>query len=168
MPSGREAEHVRVYLGLGSNLGDGPIQINEALSELDRHPAIRLVRKSSYYSSAAWGNEDQPDFINAVAELDSSLSAAELLSVLLATEEKGGRKRSQVRWCPRVIDIDLLLYGQDIVHQPGLEVPHPRMHLRAFVLLPLLELVPNVEIPGVGLARVCLGALEKQRVQKIK
>jgi len=167
MPSSRESAVTRIYVGLGSNLGDGRTLINEALVELECHAGIHFVRRSSFYSSNAWGNENQPDFTNAVAELDSSLSAAELLSLLLATEEKGGRVRNLVRWGPRTIDLDLLLYGQQVLHQPGLDVPHPRMHLRAFVLLPLLELVPDMEIPGVGSARECLGALEQQGVEKI-
>jgi len=167
MPSSRETEVTRVYIGLGSNLGNGRALINEALAELECHAGIHFVRRSSFYSSAPWGNEDQPDFTNAVAELDSSLSAAKLLSVLLATEEKGGRVRNLVRWGPRTIDLDLLLYGRQILHRPGLYVPHPRMHLRAFVLLPLLELAPDMEIPGVGSARECLDALEKQGVEKI-
>jgi len=167
MPTSCETAVARAYVGLGSNLGDGRVLINEALAELDCHAGIRFVRRSSFYSSSAWGNEDQPDFTNSVAELDSFLSAAELLSVLLATEEKGGRVRNLVRWGPRTIDLDLLLYGHQVLHQPGLDVPHPRMHLRAFVLIPLLELAPEIEIPGVGLARDCLGALEKQGVEKI-
>ncbi len=167
MPSGRESAAARVYVGLGSNLGDGRALINAALAELDGHTGIRFVRRSSFYSSTPWGNEDQPDFTNAVAELDTCLSAAEVLSVLLATEEKVGRVRNLVRWGPRTIDLDLLLYGQQILHQPGLDVPHPRMHLRAFVLLPLLELAPDMEIPGIGSVRECLGAVEQQGVEKI-
>jgi 2-amino-4-hydroxy-6-hydroxymethyldihydropteridine diphosphokinase len=155
MPSAGERESTRVYVGLGSNLGDRQSLINEALGELDCQCSIRLLRQSSLYSSGAWGLEDQPDFINAVAELDSSLSAVELLSVLLATEKKGGRVRNSVRWGPRTIDLDLLLYGQNVLRLEGLEVPHPRMHLRAFVLLPLLELAPELEIPGIGPARKC-------------
>jgi 2-amino-4-hydroxy-6-hydroxymethyldihydropteridine diphosphokinase len=167
MPSAGERESTRVYVGLGSNLGDGRSLINQALGELDCQCGIRLLRRSSLYSSGAWGQEDQPDFINAVAELDTSLSAAELLVVLLATEKKGGRVRNSVRWGPRAIDLDLLLYGQDVLRLEGLEVPHPRMHLRAFVLLPLLELVPEMKIPGIGPARKCCDELQKQRVQKI-
>jgi 2-amino-4-hydroxy-6-hydroxymethyldihydropteridine diphosphokinase len=167
MPSAGESESIRVYVGLGSNLGDGQSLINQALGELDRQRGIGLLRRSSLYSSGAWGFEDQPDFINAVAELDSSLSATELLAVLLATEKKGGRVRSTLRWGPRTIDLDLLLYGQDVLRIEGLEVPHPRMHLRAFVLLPLIELVPEIEIPGIGPARKCYDSLQKQRVEKI-
>jgi 2-amino-4-hydroxy-6-hydroxymethyldihydropteridine diphosphokinase len=167
MPSDRESTVVRVYVGLGSNLGDRQSLINAALGELGARAGIHLLRRSSFYSSSAWGSEDQPDFINAAAELDCSLSAAELLSVLLAVEDKGGRVRNRVRWDARTIDLDLLLYGQQVIRQPGLEVPHPRMQMRAFVLLPLLELAPELEIPGVGLARTCYNALEKQRVEKI-
>ena len=167
MRSGPEDEILRVYVGLGSNLGDGRALINAALSELDSHAGIHLRRQSSFYSSSAWGFEDQPDFINAAAELDCSLTPSALLSVLLATENKGGRVRSEIRWDARTIDLDLLLYGQEVIQQPKLEVPHPRMHLRAFVLLPLLELAPEIEIPGIGPARICLEALEPQRVEKI-
>lgn len=167
MPIAREREVVRVYVGLGSNLGDGRSLINQALAELDCSAGIRLLRKSSVYSSSAWGNEDQPDFTNAVAELDCSLPATELLSVLLATEKNGGRVRTADRWGPRTIDLDLLLYGQEVLRLEGLEVPHPRMHVRAFVLLPLLELVREIVIPGIGPAKRCFDLLEKQRVEKI-
>ncbi len=167
MLKSRSAEPVRAYVGLGSNLGDGRALINQALAELGRNPSIHHLRRSSFYRSAAWGVQSQADFVNAVAELDCSLSGMELLTVLLATEEKGGRVRGPERWGPRTIDLDLLLYGQQVLHKPGLEVPHPRMHLRAFVLLPLLELAPELEIPGVGLAREIFGSLESQRVEKI-
>jgi len=167
MRRSRPAELVRAYVGLGSNLGDGRALIKEALAELESNNGIRIVRRSGFYLSAAWGVESQADFVNAVAELEVSLSGGELLAFLQATEEKGGRTRGPVRWAPRTIDLDLLLYGQQVLRQPGLEVPHPRMHLRAFVLLPLLELVPGLEIPGVGLARKCLDSLENQRVEKI-
>jgi 2-amino-4-hydroxy-6-hydroxymethyldihydropteridine diphosphokinase len=167
MPSGSDNEVVRVYVGLGSNLGDRQSLISGALSELDAHAGIHLRRRSSFYSSRALGVEEQPDFINAVAELDCSLSAVELLSVLLATELKGGRARGPVRWGARTIDLDLLLFGREVIRQPGLEVPHPRMHLRAFVLLPLLELDPEIVIPGIGSARKYYATLEKQVVEKI-
>lgn len=167
MPSAGERESTRAYVGLGSNLGDGRSLICQALGELDCQCGIRVLRRSSLYSTEAWGLGDQPDFINAVAELDSSLSAAELLAVLLAIEKKAGRVRNSVRWGPRTIDLDLLLYGQDVLRLEELEVPHPRMHLRGFVLLPLMELVPEIEIPGIGPARKCYEGLQAQRVEKI-
>jgi 2-amino-4-hydroxy-6-hydroxymethyldihydropteridine diphosphokinase len=102
-----------------------------------------------------------------VAELDSFLPAPELLAVLLAIEKKAGRVRNSVRWGPRTLDLDLLLYGQDVLRLEGLEVPHPRMHLRGFVLLPLMELAPEIEIPGIGPARKCYDQLQAQRVGKL-
>jgi len=167
MPSAREYDYTRAYIGLGSNLGDGRSLISLALGELDSECRVRLLRRSSLYVSSAWGIEDQPDFINAVAELDSSLPAEDLLAVLLAIEKKAGRVRNSVRWGPRTLDLDLLLYGQEVLQLQGLEVPHPRMHLRGFVLLPLMELVPEIEIPGIGSARKCYEGLQVQRVEKI-
>jgi 2-amino-4-hydroxy-6-hydroxymethyldihydropteridine diphosphokinase len=159
---------MRAFVGLGSNLGDGPGMVRAAVAEMDRHDSIHVVRVSSLYRSAAWGRADQPDFTNAVAELETGLSPQDLLAVLLDTELHLGRERNSVRWSPRIIDIDLLCCGQYVSRRPDLELPHPRMHLRAFVLVPLLELDPDLVIPGIGSVRSCLDRLETQDIQRLE
>lgn len=159
---------MRAFVGFGSNLGDGPTMIRTALAELDQHDSIQVVRMSSLYCTAAWGCPDQPDFTNAVAEIETGLSPEALLAVLLDAELRLGRERNSMRWSPRIIDIDLLCCGQYISRGPDLELPHPRMHLRAFVMAPLLELDPDLIIPGIGSARVCLDNLENQGIRRLK
>lgn len=110
----------------------------------------QLVLASRLYQTPPWGKTDQPDFINAVAALDTDLSARELLAGLQCIEHAHGRRRSGPRWGPRTLDIDLLLFGQEIMDCDELTLPHPRLHERAFVLLPLAELAPELEIPGKG------------------
>jgi 2-amino-4-hydroxy-6-hydroxymethyldihydropteridine diphosphokinase len=158
---------VRAFIGLGSNLGDGPGLIAAALAALQRQPHVRVLRVSSLYRTAAWGATGQPDFTNAVAELATTLEPESLLSVLLEAESSLGRERSALRWGPRTIDIDLLCCGQCRVHTAALQLPHPRMHLRAFVLVPLLELEPEWVIAGIGPARECLEALEFQAISRM-
>jgi 2-amino-4-hydroxy-6-hydroxymethyldihydropteridine diphosphokinase len=142
--------------------------ITAALARLDQYGPIRVLRVSSLYRTAAWGRTDQPDFTNAVAEIETALDPEALLAVLLETEDGLGRKRDPVRWGPRTIDIDLLLCGPCVSHTPDLELPHPRMHLRAFVLVPLLELEPELDITGIGSARDCLENLEYQAVIRME
>jgi len=155
------------YVGLGSNVGDGPAEIEAALGRLRAHAEVRVKRVSSLYRSAAWGKTDQPDFTNAVVELETTLGAEALLAVLQAAERAGGRQRSVERWGPRRIDLDLLSHGARVVSAPGLQLPHPRMAERAFVLVPLLELEPEFEIPGIGSAANCLARLPPQRVERL-
>ncbi len=159
---------MRAFIGLGSNLGDGPAMIRAASETLDQHEAIEVVRLSRLYRTAAWGCEEQADFTNAVAEIETSLSPEHLLAVCLAAESSLGRKRSSVRWGPRIIDIDLLICGQHVSRQPELQLPHPRLHLRAFVMVPLLELDPDLIVPGIGRVRECLDRLEHQGVTLIE
>jgi 2-amino-4-hydroxy-6-hydroxymethyldihydropteridine diphosphokinase len=134
---------------------------------LDQAKGIELNRCSGFYRSAPWGNEDQDDFINAVAVLDTILQPGALLNVLLDAEQQMGRERSADRWGPRCIDLDLLTYEDLRLESPGLQLPHPRMQLRAFVLQPILELDPDFVIPGVGPAKTCLSELEPQHVEYI-
>jgi 2-amino-4-hydroxy-6-hydroxymethyldihydropteridine diphosphokinase len=150
----------RCFIGLGSNIGDGPDIIRRALAKLAGDPAIEVMRVSSLYRSAAWGRTDQPDFTNAVAELATTLSAPRLLHQLLQLEADLGRTRDTGHWGPRLIDLDLLVFADQVFGTPELTIPHPRMHQRAFVLVPLLELEPGFEIPGLGSARDCLNKLE--------
>lgn len=143
------------FVGLGANLGDAAATVRAALGALAALPDTRLLRQSRLYRSAAWGLPDQPDFINAVAMLESLQGPVELLGSLLAIERRFGRDRSAgaVRWGPRILDLDLLLYADHVLETAGLTLPHPHLHERAFVLVPLVEIAPDVELPGIGLAR---------------
>ena len=142
-------KRVAAYVGLGSNLEDPASQINAGYAALTALPATELVARSALYRSAAVGYSDQPDFINAVAKVETALGARELLDALLAIELNRGRVRDFPN-APRTLDLDLLLYGELKLHAPGLTIPHPRMHERAFVLVPLAEIAPQCVIPGRG------------------
>jgi 2-amino-4-hydroxy-6-hydroxymethyldihydropteridine diphosphokinase len=134
------------YVGLGSNLGDPVRQVETALEELDRLPQTRLVKRSSLYRTAPEGYAHQPDFINAVARLETGLPAERLLDELQALEARHGRTRSFPN-APRTLDLDLLLYGSLALNTERLTVPHPRMREREFVLAPLREIAPDLELP---------------------
>lgn len=158
-------EH-NVFVGLGSNLADPQAQVLQAMRELANLPQVRVVRCSSLYRSAPVGYIDQPDFINAVAQLQTSLSPRGLLDALLALEQRCGRTREFIN-APRTLDLDVLLYDDLQLHEHGLTIPHPQMHLRAFVLQPLLEIAPECVIPGVGVAADMARQCEDQRLEKI-
>ena len=146
----------RAAVGLGANLGDAAASVRAAIQALETLPGTRLVAASRLYRSAAWGVTAQPEFVNAVAVVDTSLSPRELLDGLLAIERRFGRTRvAGERWGPRTLDLDLLLFGDERMDAPGLQVPHPHLHERAFALLPLLEVWPDARIPGVGPAASC-------------
>ena len=134
------------FVGLGSNLADPVRQIETALQELDRLPHTRVVKRSSLHRTAPVGYAHQPDFINAVAQLETGLPAERLLDELQALEARHGRERSFPN-APRTLDLDLLLYGQLVLNTKRLTVPHPRMRERQFVLAPLREIAPDLEIP---------------------
>lgn len=137
------------YIGLGSNL-DGPEQqLRDALVAINRIPGTTLSGVSSFYRSRPVGPAGQPDYINAVAHVVTTLSAVDLLRQLQAIEDRQGRTR-EVRWGPRTLDLDLLLYGDKVINEKHLVVPHPELHKRAFVLYPLHEIAPRVEVPGLG------------------
>ena len=155
--------NVVASIGLGANLNDPAAQVEYALSELDRLPGTRLIAQSSLYASAPVGYVDQPDFINAVAQVETTLAPRALLDALLDIEHRHGRERS-FRNAPRTLDLDLLLYGTAHFHEDTLTLPHPRMCERAFVLLPLLEIAPDALIPGRGRAADCLPACADQAV----
>ena len=135
------------YVGLGSNLGNRQENLQAALRELGQMPTISILRVSSLYATAPVGVTEQPEFLNAVAALETSLPATELLDVFLNLENKLGRVRT-FRWGPRVIDLDLLLYGEAQIALPSLTVPHPRLREREFVLVPLAEIAPELVLPG--------------------
>ena len=159
---------VIAFVGLGANLGDSPATVREAMRALDVLPQTRLLRASRLYRSRAWGVETQPDFINAVAMLESRLPARTLLDELLAIERAHGRERAaEVRWGPRTLDLDLLLHGDSIIDEPGLRVPHPHLHERAFALLPLVEVAPDAVIPGHGLARDIAAVMAGEGIQAL-
>lgn len=154
------------HVGVGSNLAAPERQVREGIDELGRLPRTRLLANSSLYRSAPVGKLDQPDFVNAVAVLATELTARELLEGLLAVESRHGRVRS-VPNGPRTLDLDLLLMGDQIIHEPGLELPHPRMHERAFVLVPMAEVSPEASIPGRGRVADLVADTADQRVIRI-
>lgn len=152
---------VRAYLGLGGNVGDAEHTLRAAIRALDALPSTHLVRASRLYRTPAWGRVEQPDFVNAAAAVDTALAPRALLEALLGIERAHGRERNTdgERWGPRTLDLDLLLYGEAEIDEPGLHVPHPHLHERAFVLVPLCEIAPEVAIPGIGRARDALAAM---------
>lgn len=141
---------IHAYVGLGSNLADPPQQLRNAFQALAELPVTQLVAQSSLYRSPPLGGFEQPDYLNAVAALDTALSAHDLLTALLDIEQRQGRVRGEQRWQARTLDLDLLLYGDQRVQDATLIVPHPGLHVRAFVLYPLQEIAPELEIPGLG------------------
>ena len=157
---------VRAYVALGSNLGDPLATVQSAFEALRLLPETELAAASSLYRSAPIGLRNQPDFINAVAALDTRLAAEALLGELFAIESRFGRRRDY-HHAPRTLDLDLLLHGDETRATPRLALPHPRMHERAFVLLPLLELDPGIDIPGRGPAGALMQACLAQRLTKL-
>jgi 2-amino-4-hydroxy-6-hydroxymethyldihydropteridine diphosphokinase len=157
---------IPAYVGLGSNLGNSRRELESALSELGGLRNTRLARRSSVYRSAPLGHGAQDDFLNAVAYLDTTIEAEALLDELLAIERRHGRERSFAN-APRILDLDLLLYGEQSIATPRLTIPHPRMHQRAFVLAPLAEIAPGSSIPGRGRVEDLLAACQDQRIERI-
>jgi 2-amino-4-hydroxy-6-hydroxymethyldihydropteridine diphosphokinase len=142
------------YVGLGANLGDREAAIRGAAGRLGAR------RLSAIRETEPWGNAAQPRFLNAVAEVETSLPARALLELLLGVERAFGRVRNGDRWGPRLLDLDLLVYGSERIEEPGLRVPHPHLHERLFVLEPLAELAPGLEVPGKGQVRLLLRAIQ--------
>jgi len=155
------------YVGMGANLGDPRAQLLAARDALGRIPDTQVIARSSLYRSAPIGYADQPAFLNCVARLETALPAQSLLAQLQQIERGLGRVRSFPN-APRAIDLDLLLYGSEIVDTPDLTVPHPRMHERAFVLVPLLELDPGATIPGRGKAAELLRDCAGQPIERVE
>lgn len=148
-----------VYIGVGANLGDRETTIHAALDRLDAQEEIEVVRVSSLRETDPVGYVGQPRFLNGAAALETDLPPTELLDRMLAVERDLGRTRHGPRFGPRTIDLDLLLYGDAVVDEPGLMIPHPRMTVRAFVLEPLAELDPELVIPGRGPLRGLIAGL---------
>ncbi len=137
----------RVYIGLGSNLATPIEQLRSALAALAALPQTDLIAQSSFYSSDPLGPADQPRYVNAVAALDTELSPLALLDALQTIELEQGRTRKAERWGPRTLDLDILLFGERLLDEPRLTVPHYHMHARAFVLYPLAEIAPDLKLP---------------------
>ena len=146
------------FVGLGSNLGDAPATLRAAVQALHALPQTAVRQVSTFYRSAAIGPAGQPDYCNAVAALDTALSPEPLLDALQAIEHGAGRVRGE-RWGPRTLDLDLLLHGDTVCRTERLTLPHPEMAFRDFVLWPLVEIAPDVRLPGLGPARALLAQL---------
>jgi 2-amino-4-hydroxy-6-hydroxymethyldihydropteridine diphosphokinase len=159
------AARLRAWIGLGANLGDARAAVLGALAELAALPASRLVAQSSLYRSAPV-DATGPDFVNAVAGIDTALSATDLLAALQSIEQRHGRVRGE-RNAPRTLDLDLLLHGEAVIDTPALTLPHPRLHERAFVLLPLAEVAPALVVPGRGAVRELLRGLGAQAIERL-
>lgn len=153
------SEVARVYLGLGANLAEPIQQLQQAIVALKQLPQSQWIGASRFYGSTPMGPSDQPDYVNAVACLDTTLTPLDLLDALQRIEADQGRDRSGVRWGARTLDLDILLYGQQVIANERLNVPHIGAHERVFVLAPLCELAPEIEIPNKGAAKKLLDAL---------
>jgi 2-amino-4-hydroxy-6-hydroxymethyldihydropteridine diphosphokinase len=151
---------VAALIGLGGNLGDVRSRLEAAIVALDAVPGIRVTARSRFYRTPPWGPVAQPDFVNAAVAVDTSLDAHALLDALLATERAFGRVRDGERWGPRTLDLDLLAYGDAVVADDRLTVPHPRIAERAFVLLPLADIAPEAVLPGLGQVAGLLAAID--------
>lgn len=158
---------VIAYVALGSNLADPQGQVRRALAELDEMPRTRCVARSGLYRSSPMGPSEQPDFVNAVAALRTSLTALALLDELQRLERRHGRVRGPVRWGPRTLDLDLLWYADRIIDHPRLQVPHPGIAARRFVLQPLAEIAPDLHVPGQGPIVVLLARCPGDALVKI-
>jgi 2-amino-4-hydroxy-6-hydroxymethyldihydropteridine diphosphokinase len=157
---------VTAFIGVGANLGFARDAVLNALADLSRLPSTEFVAASSLYASAPVDAEG-PEFINAVAQIETQLAAPDLLTALQAIEVRYGRVRT-TRNAPRTLDLDLLLYGDGLISTPDLVVPHPRLHQRAFVLQPLIELVGPIDIPGKGRADALAAAVADQSVARLE
>ena len=158
----------RVYIGLGSNLGASINIILMAIEDIKNYTLDGLIDVSGFYRTRPVGPQDQPDFINAVIALRTELSAEALLNRLQVIEKRHKRQRSEEQWGPRTLDLDILLYHDQIMVSETLIIPHPRMTERRFVLKPLMDIAPDIEIPGHGTARSCLDKCDILRMEKIE
>ncbi|NOX97791.1 MAG: 2-amino-4-hydroxy-6-hydroxymethyldihydropteridine diphosphokinase [Nitrospirae bacterium] len=139
----------KVFLGLGSNLGDRKRNIQEAVRLLEEREVVKVVKVSSLCETEPEGVKDQPFFLNGVLEMETELSPRDVLDTLKAIERRLGRKKGR-KWGPRIIDLDILLYGDLVIKEEGLEIPHPLLPERAFVLTPLVEIAPETVHPGLS------------------
>lgn len=158
---------VKACVGLGSNLDHPARQVELAVEMLHEIRGSRLIRHSSLYRSSPLGGIEQPDFVNAVAIVETRLAPGDFLKELQAIERLRGREDERVRWGPRVLDLDLLVYGDRVIDEPGLSVPHPGIGARNFVLLPLREIAPDLDIPGLGRVRDLAVNEREPRISRI-
>lgn len=158
---------VAAYVGIGSNLDDPERQVRRAIEALASMPETRLVRASRLFRTAPWGRTDQPGFVNAAAEIATTLEPRDLLDALLEIERAQGRHRDGTRWGPRTLDLDILLYGERVIDEPGLAIPHPHLAERAFVLLPLSDLDAALHVPGGGRISELLRAVDTNGVSPL-
>jgi 2-amino-4-hydroxy-6-hydroxymethyldihydropteridine diphosphokinase len=158
---------MRAYIGLGSNLADPVDQVKTAISNLQSLPDSQLLEWSSLYASPPMGPQDQPDYINAVAAIETALSAHQLLDALQAIEQHQGRVRNR-HWGERTLDLDVLLYGQIQIDDARLQIPHPGIALRAFVLYPLAEIAPDLEITNTGEIKQLLQHCPRDGLRKLE
>ena len=165
MPRSPDARLVRAYIGLGGNLDQPAARIRRARAALSVLPNTREAAFSRLYRSAPMGPSDQPDYVNAVMALDTELEPLALLDHLQAIENVEGRVRLGQRWGPRTLDLDLLLYGDDVIQHERLTVPHPGLHQREFVLYPLFEIAPELTIPGRGALRDWVAACPRRGLE---
>lgn len=156
---------VRAYVGLGANLGDAAATLDAAVAALDALPRTRVVNRSPVYRTAPV-DAGGPDYLNAVAAVETGLSAPGLLAALLHIETENGRLRPYPN-APRTLDLDLLLHGDACLDTPTLTVPHPRLHLRAFVLVPLADVAPELVVPGRGAVTDLLPGVAGQRIERV-
>lgn len=159
---------VTAYLGLGANLQDPASQVRRALDELTSLPQTRVLAHSPLYKSPPLGPSDQPDYVNAVAVLETGLDPLALLAELRAIELRHGRRRDGSRWGPRTLDLDILLYGDRLLDTPELTLPHPGLHERAFVLYPLSDVAPELQVPGRGSVRALRERLGAVRIERLE
>ena len=158
----------RAFVGVGGNVGEVETTLAEAMWALDSLPQSSIRSQSRLYRTPPWGNTEQPPFLNAVVELQTRLAPRVLLDLLLEIETRFGRDRSESeKWGPREVDLDLLTYGDEQVDEPGMHLPHPHLHERAFVLVPLAEIAPSLEIVGVGRVRDLLAAVDASGISAI-
>ena len=162
------SEVQRAFVGLGGNLGDVETTLVDALWAIDGLPQTSIRAQSALYRSKPWGRGDQPDFLNGAVELQTRMTPRVLLEHLLAIEERFGRVRAKEdRWGPRTLDLDLLVFGEEVIAEPGLRVPHPRLHERAFVLVPLAEIAPSLHIVGQGKVSDLLAQVDASGVEAV-
>nr|WP_034220919.1 2-amino-4-hydroxy-6-hydroxymethyldihydropteridine diphosphokinase [Arenimonas donghaensis] len=160
---------VPAWIALGGNQGDVLATLDAAVAAIDASDGVRVLARSRNYRTPAWGRTDQPDFINAALAVESTHPAPGLLALLLDIERRFGRVRENdaARWGPRPLDLDLLVFGDQSLQLPGLELPHPRLHERAFVLVPLAEIAPGLVVPGRGRVDELLARVDASGIQAI-
>ncbi|HST45434.1 MAG TPA: 2-amino-4-hydroxy-6-hydroxymethyldihydropteridine diphosphokinase [Luteimonas sp.] len=160
---------IRAYVGLGANLGDAAAAFRAAVAAIDALPGTDLVAVSRVYRSAPWGRTDQPAFLNAAVALETTLAAGDLLRSLHAIERAAGRDRSldPTRWGPRVLDLDLLLFGDLAIDTPGLQVPHPYLRQRAFALVPLFDVAPDLVFADGTPLRAAVEAIASDGIEAV-